>query len=71
MKKKAEVEVKTKNPLANGSFNEKAARDVIKLIKNCGHGYNPPRMSTANLCGFPHIRLDLGQIWENPSKAGG
>jgi glutamine synthetase len=33
-KKKEIVEIKTKNPLANGSFNEKAARDVMKMIKD-------------------------------------
>jgi len=34
MAKKRDVkEVKTANPLSNGSFNEKAARDVMKLIK--------------------------------------
>lgn len=35
-KKKIEktTEVKTKNPLVNGSFDEKAARDVMKTIKN-------------------------------------
>ncbi|MEW6089248.1 MAG: type I glutamate--ammonia ligase [bacterium] len=33
MPEKKTKEVKTENPLANGGFNEKAARDVIKLIK--------------------------------------
>src|SRR3989338_8870847 len=33
-KKKEAKEVKTKNPLANGSFDEKAARDVMKMIKD-------------------------------------
>ena len=30
------VEVKTKNQLVNGSFNGKAARDVMQLIKEKG-----------------------------------
>ncbi len=34
MKKPKTQEVKTKNPLANGSFDEKAARDVMKMIKD-------------------------------------
>jgi len=33
-RKKEMTEVKTKNPLANGSFDEKAARDVMKLVKD-------------------------------------
>ena len=32
-KKKATIEVKTKNPLVNGSVDDKAVRDVMKLIK--------------------------------------
>ena len=32
-KKKVVNQVKTKNPLVNGSFDEKAARDVMKMIK--------------------------------------
>ncbi len=35
-KQKEIIEVKTKNPLINGSFNEKAARDVLSLIKEKG-----------------------------------
>ncbi len=31
--KKLTTEIKTKNPLANGSFDEKAARDVLNLVK--------------------------------------
>ena len=31
--KKGVAEVKTKNPLVNGSFDEKAARDVMKMVK--------------------------------------
>jgi len=34
--KAASVEVKTKNPLVNGSFNEKAAREVMNMIKEKG-----------------------------------
>ena len=33
-KAKAAVEVRAKNPLVNGSFDEKAARDVMKIIKD-------------------------------------
>ena len=32
-KKKITTEVKTSNPLKNGSFDEKAARDVLKFVK--------------------------------------
>ena len=32
-KAKETTEVKTKNPLTNGHFDEKAARDVLKFIK--------------------------------------
>ena len=33
-KNKALKEVKTSNPLTNGSFNEKDARDVLKMVKD-------------------------------------
>jgi len=33
-KKESIKEVKMKNPLTNGTFDEKSARDVMKLIKD-------------------------------------
>src|SRR3989338_311684 len=33
-KRKKAVEVKTKNPLTNGAFDETAAKDAMKLIKD-------------------------------------
>jgi len=35
-KNKALTEIKTKNPLVNGSFDEKAAREVMKMVKDAG-----------------------------------
>ena len=32
-KKAKDLEVRTENPLKNGNFDEKAARDVLKMIK--------------------------------------